>query len=74
MDTHTKSVGLDTMSLLILLPFFGETMVGGCAFWTKLVLDGGRSSYRGPATTAGGCWFSHRRCEGEGVKIMERRS
>ena len=73
METHTKPVGPDTMSLLILLPFFGETMAGGCAIWTKLALDGGRSSYRGPATNAG-CWFPHRRHEGEDVGIIERRS
>ena len=54
-STHTKPIGLETMSLLILLAFFGSAgLVGGVATDAGGLGGGslreGRSSYLGPAT------------------------
>ena len=66
-STYTKPVGLETMSLLTLRPFFGSARVPVLPVM---------SSYRGPATTfsggAGGAFQSKR--DGEGVGIIDKRS
>lgn len=50
--THTKFMGLDTISLLMRLPFLGEVL-GEAGFCTGpgLVGDWGICSYLGPATS-----------------------
>ena len=70
--THTKPVGLDTISLLILLCFFkGED--GGRAGETCTFAAGPSGPYLGPAITLGldDHW---KRRDGDGVGIMARRS
>ena len=81
--TYTKPIGLDTMSLLIRLPFFGETgpedgelAIGGAALPRRELLGPGKSSYRGPATGsgAGSALAPHKNREGDGVGISASRS
>ncbi len=58
---YRKPVGLETMSLLIRLAFFDNTgrgdvklTAGGAKLTEGALLDSGKSSYRGPATTSEG--------------------
>ncbi len=76
-------MGLETMSLLIRLAFFGETgpedgelTIGGGALPGRELLEPGKSSYRGPATAsgAGSALAPHKNREGEGVGISANRS
>ena len=77
-----KSMGLDTMSLLIRLPFFGETgsedgelTIGGAILPRRESLYTGKSSYRGPATASGaGSAPARKNRDGEGVGINASRS
>jgi hypothetical protein len=65
---YTKPVGVETMSLLTLLPFFG----------IALILAVSSSSYLGPATESllegGEALQPERNRDGEGVGIMDKRS
>jgi hypothetical protein len=76
-------MGLETMSLLIRLPFFGNTgpedgklTDGGVDLMGGTGLESGKSSYLGPATASGvGSAFApQRNREGNGVGISVSKS
>src|SRR6266576_151506 len=80
--TYMKPIGLETVSLLMRLAFFDDTRPGdgkllvGQIRRKGALLDSGKSSYRGPATTSGGgsTPAPQRIREGDGVRISTSKS